>query len=96
MRVRRGRRRHVRCAEPGGVGAEVVVLLLGLALGGHPRAVVVDLALDVRVVPSQAAATSGPRGAARGAQTAVPGLDRDPRAARQDVLEVRAPSWVAA
>src|SRR3954453_13627938 len=44
---------HLGRAEPGGVGGLVVALLLGLALGLDPFAVVLDLVLDRRAVPAQ-------------------------------------------
>ena len=79
---------HVRRAEPGGVGGQVVGLVLRLPLGRDPRAVVLDLAGDACwSQPRTGATSSATSGAA--ACAAVPGLDRDPGPAGQDVVQVQ-------
>src|SRR5260370_1306763 len=74
---------HIRCAEPGGVSGVVVLLRLRVALRSHPRPVVLDLAICRGVVPSQDGGDQAGHWRGRG-EAAVPGLDRDPSATRQE------------
>ena len=79
---------YIRCAEPGGVRGVVVLLRLRLALRSHPRPVVLDLAICRGVVPSQDGSDQTGHRRGRG-EAAIPGLDRDPGATRQDVVKVQ-------
>src|SRR5690606_37381586 len=74
-------------AEPDRVGLLVGVLLLGQALGLDPLGVVLDLALDLVVVPAERPGEEF-GGLLGDGDAAVEGLDGDVRAPGQHVVEV--------
>src|SRR3954451_24699677 len=75
-------------SEPCGVGRSVVELGLRVALGGDPAPVVLDLPLDPRGVPAQDR-RDDVGDLAGDVATAVPGADRHPQPAGQQVVEVQ-------
>src|SRR5215471_9861486 len=78
---------HVGRAQPRGIRGAVVGLLLGLALRGHARAIVLDFAAERRRVPVENAGHEPRRWLGR-RQAAVPRLDGDAGASRQNVVQV--------
>ena len=97
LRAGRGRRRalagaalgELRRARARGVGGLVVGLLLRAALGGDALAVELDLARRSRPRPSRAPRAISRAAGSAALQAAVEGLDRDPRAAGEHVVEVQ-------
>src|SRR6185369_4287819 len=75
-------------SEPCGVGRPVVELVLRVAFGGDPLPVVLDLSLDRRAVPTEDGCDDL-GDLVRDVDTAVPGVDRNPQPAGQEVVEVQ-------
>ncbi len=77
----------IRCTHPGRIGGAIIRLGLALSFGLDAGFVVPDLTFDRRGVPAENRCDQGRRGPG-GLQTAIEGLDRDARSARQDVVEM--------
>ena len=85
----------VRCPEPGGVGGQIIRLVLGFPLGGDAEAIVLYLARYVGRTPAQHGATKAATWAAACTPRSQVSMEIRVRRAKMS-SRCRAPSWDAA